>query len=250
MEDRYTGDAGDFGKFGLMRALVNEDISLKLGLIWYLYPDEKHNADGKHVQYLDQSAENDHRFRACDSELYVALRGLVDAGNRRVNQVPKLDILPQATVYFEEPLDFAGPPSERIAARKAWLDRALDATTACDILLLDPDNGLQCSIAKSDRKAGKYVYFDEIAPMIERGQTVILYQHLDRTAKAPVQIAKRAELLSETLSLSQSPAMLRHRSGSSRAYFFLTQPRHMDIVERTISVLTCGPWSRHFTVIP
>jgi hypothetical protein len=248
VEDRYTGDIGDYGKFGLLRALVKADPKLLLGLIWYLYPDEKGNADGKHVRYLCQSKSNDRRFRDCDSKLYVALRGLVDAGNRRVNQVPKLDILPEATVYFEEPLDFAGPPSERIAARKAWLDRALDATTACDILLLDPDNGLQCAVTKSQRRAGKYVYLDEIAAMFAREKTIILYQHLDRSDTAENQMAKRADRLEAYLGLPAKPRALRYHRGSGRAYYFLTQTRHSDLVDRTIKALTSEPWSQHFTL--
>lgn len=47
MQDRYTGDSGDYIKYVLLRAL---SLGLKLGVAWYLYPDEDHNSDGKHVQ--------------------------------------------------------------------------------------------------------------------------------------------------------------------------------------------------------
>jgi hypothetical protein len=117
VQNRYTGDVGDFGKFGLLRVLAPENSGVRLGLIWYLYPDEEGNADGKYVQYLDPSEKNDCRFRACDSKLYDALRKLVDSGNRRVDQVPKLGILP-GRVFFDEQLRFPGPPAERPAARE------------------------------------------------------------------------------------------------------------------------------------
>lgn len=52
MQNRYTGDIGDFSKLGLLRALRNADLSI--GLNWYLTPDETHNSDGRHVSYLDQ----------------------------------------------------------------------------------------------------------------------------------------------------------------------------------------------------
>lgn len=49
MQNRYTGDIGDFAKYGLLRALGEGN---KLGIVWYLYPDESHNEDGKHTAYL------------------------------------------------------------------------------------------------------------------------------------------------------------------------------------------------------
>jgi hypothetical protein len=51
MQDRYFGDVGDLGKYGLLRALsgLNEEPQLRLGVVWYLFPDESHNTDGKHL---------------------------------------------------------------------------------------------------------------------------------------------------------------------------------------------------------
>ena len=53
MQDRYAGDIGDFMKLGLIRALVAGDPPRRLGVNWYLCADESHNADGKHIGYLD-----------------------------------------------------------------------------------------------------------------------------------------------------------------------------------------------------
>lgn len=43
MQDRYTGDIGDFGKLGLLRVLQEQN--LLIGVNWYLTPDETHNED-------------------------------------------------------------------------------------------------------------------------------------------------------------------------------------------------------------
>ena len=51
MQDRYTGDIGDFGKLGLLRWLST---SLSIGVNWYLVPDESHNGDGRHTNYVTQ----------------------------------------------------------------------------------------------------------------------------------------------------------------------------------------------------
>src|SRR5829696_4979011 len=55
MQDRYVGDVGDFGKYGLLRTL---GAGLSLGVVWYLVPNESHNADGKHTSYLIPSRTN------------------------------------------------------------------------------------------------------------------------------------------------------------------------------------------------
>ena len=52
MQNRYTGDIGDFSKLGLLRALQAAGFSI--GLNWYLTPDETHNGDGRRIHYLSQ----------------------------------------------------------------------------------------------------------------------------------------------------------------------------------------------------
>ena len=62
MKNRYVGDVGDFGKYGLLRHLAGmtseDDLdSLKLGMVWYLRPDDCGN-DGRHTGYLKQTDKN------------------------------------------------------------------------------------------------------------------------------------------------------------------------------------------------
>ena len=90
MQNRYVGDVGDFGKHGLLRYLsgmtAGDDLDpLKLGVIWYLFHDERHgndankvSADGNHTEYLTRTPKYDRAiFRECDSELWEGLRDLV-----------------------------------------------------------------------------------------------------------------------------------------------------------------------------
>ena len=79
MQNRYTGDIGDFGKLGLLRVL--QSAGLSIGLNWYLTPDETHNGDGRHVSYLGLQ-----EFRACDEGLWLALRAIVEA---RLHRKPR-----------------------------------------------------------------------------------------------------------------------------------------------------------------
>ena len=59
MQDRYAGDVGDFGKFGMLRCM--EKAGIRVGINWYLVDDESHNNDGKHTGYL-----SDRKFHGCD----------------------------------------------------------------------------------------------------------------------------------------------------------------------------------------
>src|SRR5215472_4360200 len=113
MQDRYVGDLGDFGKYGLLRHLFD---GLRLGVVWYLVANETHNSDGRHVRYLNlddeasarcgvrpcrPDAEQHHlqHFRVCDPILYDVLQKLVAKGNRDVEAIAATGILPQGTAF-------------------------------------------------------------------------------------------------------------------------------------------------------
>ena len=143
MQNRYVGDLGDFGKYGLLRALCGFGAApdmrrLSLGVVWYLIPDEWHNEDGKHIRYLQPIARNLDRFRSCDPELYDALARIVEL-ERNVSAIRKSGILPAGAAFHEAPLTFAETAEfgrrarqARLERRRAWLDDALAATIGCD----------------------------------------------------------------------------------------------------------------------
>ena len=132
MQDRYVGDVGDFGKYGLLRALCRE--GLRLGIVWYLNPEEEGNENGRHVRYLQKDTL---RLRGCDPELYDRLQDLVFPGGldkgaqdayRKVSEVRTRGIVGNDTSFYEVGLSFSDLPSWPTAARKArreeWLDGA------------------------------------------------------------------------------------------------------------------------------
>ena len=75
MQDRYTGDIGDFGKLGLLRQLSTRS---SIGVNWYLVPDERHNRDGRHIEYLTKNS-----FQICDPLLFDALARIVGSTDRK-----------------------------------------------------------------------------------------------------------------------------------------------------------------------
>ena len=134
MQNRYTGDIGDFGKLGLLRQLRLTGLSI--GVNWYLTPDETHNGDGRHIAYLKNDA-----FRVCDEQLWSVLGQIVNTGKRQVSALECPDIL-QAS-YYSQVLDFSGiNKAERQVLRWEWHNRAIQQLKDCDIVFVDPDNGL------------------------------------------------------------------------------------------------------------
>ena len=77
MQNRYVGDIGDFVKLGLLRALSPD---YKLGVVWYLVPDEAHNGDGRHIEYLEDQKRRDGKgWRWLDPNLFDSLHRIVKA---------------------------------------------------------------------------------------------------------------------------------------------------------------------------
>jgi|SRR5271165_359937 len=187
MQDRYVGDVGDFAKYGLLRRLAGKagEEKLRLGVVWCLFPNETHNKDGRHVSYLRKP-----EFEALDDPLLGPLRNIVASGQRCISAVSGSGLFPDGTVFYD---DTAAAPllsrNERIQRRKEWLDCSFRMTKKCDLVFFDPDNGMEiASVPKHYPNAGKFIYWDELMPFWRRGQTLLIYHHLNRTKRAAQQV--------------------------------------------------------------
>jgi len=260
MQNRYVGDVGDFGKYGLLRALClpGSDASrgFSLGVIWYLVPDESRNADGKHTTFLRLAPAKAAEYRDCDPSLYHSLREIVDGKARHVASIRESGILPAGTVFLEEPLTFDGMPHTGPAAREArlkhrgdWLQRALDATAGCDVIFVDPDNGLEVKTQRHTRRGAKHVFFDELVPYLRRGQSLVIYHHMARNRSAADQIQQRVAQIVERLRGCDAPFGLRYGRGTARAFFVVPTKAHRTVLLERAGRFVLGPWSRHFCLV-
>jgi len=263
MQDRYVGDIGDFGKYGLLRALCHpsdgdEDRRLRLGVVWYLVPDEDYNADGRHTGYLQPTNRNLARFRDCDAALYNALARIVDNEARRVASIRDGDVLPADTLFCEEPLTFAGMLSlgptarqRRLNHRDAWVKGAWEKVAPCDLVFVDPDNGLETGVQRQHKSGPKYAFFDELQSYIQRGQSLVIYQHLDHTCRAEEQVQKRLSQLNGRLKPNARPFALRYRRGAARAFLVVPHESHAAILRTRAEALTYAgnSWSHHFSLV-
>lgn len=249
MQNRYVGDVGDYGKYALLRHLCayHEGKSLRLAVIWCLFPDETLTNDGRHISYL-----GDPEFAKLDPALHRALNSIVSAGRRHISTIPEFGCLPPSTVYFAEPVSAGAEvkvgPAERLGHRNAWFRECLHGTKNCELVFFDPDNGLEIpSVPKHHPRAGKYIYWDELAPFWNRGHTLLIYHHLNRTAPAAWQIQLLKLHFATVLDEAAVVVPLVFRRGSSRVFWLV---HHGDAIgrglERQAADLLCAGWSQHF----
>lgn len=256
MQDRYAGDLGDFGTYGLLRALCaprDGRPDLRLGVVWYLVPDESHNNDGRHITYVTAPTERALRtIAACDERLYAAMAALVRTGRRSVAAVAESDALPADTVYFDERLSFDGLPrlaGARLSYRDGWARRAADTTAGCDVVFADPDNGLEDGTKRHLAHGPKYASWCELEPYTRRGQTLIVYQHIGRKGTALEQTRRRFAEMRERLALDREPFALLYGRGTARAFLVAPAPTHERLLRDRADAMLRTPWQHHFTLV-
>lgn len=238
MQNRYVGDVGDYAKYSLLRHLCSGTPRLSLGVLWYLFPDESHNGDGRHVAYLDQPT-----LAIRDVETHAMLGDLVRSGRRTVAAVEASAILTRA-LFFSDPVALRAAPQERVAHRNDWFARGLATLSGADVLFLDPDNGIETrSLKSSDYRAGKFVFWNEIEAAWATGASLVIYNHLNRTAPVSVQTDRLRSAFAERLKDVALLVPLLFRRGSCRHMWVISQPRHSDLLRKRIRHFLDRGWS-------
>jgi len=223
MQDRYAGDIGDFGKYALLKALAGS--SLRLGVVWYLNPDEEENRDGEFVDYP--------HLRECDESLYDKLQIFLGTEKRRIAGLEKAALLPDGTVFYTEPLTFRDlPPSGQTVRRQRrdqWFEAAALLTRDADIVFLDPDNGFAPnSVSATGKRAQKYVFPGEVSRFLNRDQSVVIYHHHARNESLHTQIDRHFQGL-RAAGARSIWAFTFHRR-SVRTFFVAAASRHSALL--------------------
>ncbi|HLX47303.1 MAG TPA: hypothetical protein VKS82_03115 [Streptosporangiaceae bacterium] len=251
MRHNFVNDIGDYAKYALLRAFcVNAHPPLKLGVIWYLTDHEEQNTDGRRRPHLSNDG-----WDTVDPELLLQMRAiesqLQGIADLHLNLIEQSEVLPPDTVYFSKPLPaFTGSYSQRIAQRAEWFANAKQATAGCNLLFLDPDNGLEVkSVRPGSRFAGKYVTLPEIAELTADGALVILYQHCDRSPWR-AQRAKIHDQLVAGIGPQLYIRSVRFGAFGARAFFCLTtDPTMATIINIGLDTLAkrVANWDRVHT---
>lgn len=247
MQNRYSFDVGDEGKYGLLRRLDGiaggkpGGNGFRLGVIWYLvdpaHLGEHTNNDGRHVDYLTGSHAR--RYRALDPALFDFSLKHCNEENRSVETVEAGRILGPGTVYFSEPMNFQEGRVSR--QRDEWFARAKAAVKDCDLVFVDPDNGFEVATHEyGSARGAKYVFYREVKQLLaDGGRSVIVYQHARRSQTVEAMYEQIVRDLREHGGLPPDvqPFALRWSPWSAR--IFIVIPANRD-EERKLRQLACA----------
>ncbi len=239
MRDSYVADVGDFGKYALLNALAGND--LRLGVLWCCNSEPDATQDGRFTEYAE--------LRPCDPNLYDRLAHILKTKERTLSRVEVNDILPRSALFYGTAIPAPQVPCFSPRAREAqtwlraaWFEEAFQRLSNAEIVFLDPDNGLAPSRCKKHlRSSVKYVFEDEVAAWVKRGQTVVLYQHQQRRSLSE-QVANQSKLLGVG---NGGFAVTFHRI-SVRIYYVLPAEGHRARLSERLSRFLAGTWREHF----
>jgi|LGOV01.1.fsa_nt_gb hypothetical protein len=249
MKNMYFGDVGDFGKYGLLKKLSNQGLSI--GVNWYLTKDEDHISDGKFIEYLNNEKRGS--YRDCDSELYDYLKKLVESGQRDVSLIerfPRFNHMqfynPLLNVEHITGLSERGR-RERVELRKQWFDDSILCLKNCDLIFCDPDNGIMpFSVTLTKSTSVKYISQHEIESYFNSGFSLMIYNHRDRSKEESY--IKR---ITDSVSGIECYTLLglRFKRYNVRDYIFIHHEKHVETVSGAIEELLRSEWKEHFSVL-
>lgn len=227
MKNQYIGDIGDFGKYSLLRAFVEEGI--KVGVNWYLTENDGSN-DGKFTDYL----KKDTMRRYCP-EVFDALQGIADKKDKSVKDIQKIGILADS-LFYSEVLKPEGTPGNREQERMSWFQESFSELARAELIFMDPDNGLLESDDATKLGGDKYVLPSEVESYFNNGHNVVYYCHKGRRTCEQWHTYK--SLMFEKVP-GAKPAILTYHKGSQRSYIFLIHEKdfvkYRKIIDRFLN---------------
>ena len=177
---------------------------------------------------------------------------MVASGRRSTAALADAGVLGTRTCFVGGPLDFTSlPPGQagraaRQDRRRDWLQQALAATTGCDLIFADPDNGIRSAAHPEPAhrtKAVKHAYLNELAAFAQRGQSIVVYHHADRSAAVDQQA--RGRLADFAAGVPVVPvAAVRASRGTNRLFLVgAATAAHAQYLTRRLTALQHSPWA-------
>jgi hypothetical protein len=241
MQNRYVADIGDYVELAILRAL---SLDRGLGVVWWLFPDEHHNADGGHREYLERQNE----WKHFDPDLFEALLKIEKEKKRDVRALEKAAVLPNA-VFASDPVPCEVRPfSLRPAERSVWLAGIKTKLKDCNLVFLDPDNGIAPEgLRLTRRRAGKSVTIEEMKALQESNRAMVVYHH-----QTHCQGGHLSEIYDLATRLSKSglhvSGALRAKPWSPRVFFILNGDKELHDRAKSIAELWGNRISWHSDV--
>lgn len=234
MKNQYIGDIGDYGKYGLLRFLIQKGI--RLGVNWYLAPNDN-RPDGNHVEYLD-----DDSMRVYDIEVYDEMERLAFLSDKNIQMVEQSGLL-EETVFYDEILDLELLDwKERKERRDAWHQTALDRLKGVDLVFADPDTGLGINQKATQKDGQRYIFPNEVMDYFARGQEVVYYHH--RSRKKGQGWMDEKTHMRKYLPDAELLAVSSHR-WANRAYIFVVHEEKYDFYKQVLDEFLDSVWGTY-----
>ena len=118
----------------------------------------------------------------------------------------------------------------------------------CDLVFLDPDNGLMVPSAEGSVKANKFVLHQELADYFRQGSSVVYYQHKARLSD--IYYIEQFKSLTTSDIFSEAKGLgLKFITTSQRYFFILMQPQHSERNTDRINQSLSSEWGVHFMLL-
>lgn len=239
MKNQYVGDIGDYGKYGLLRFLLQKGI--RIGINWYLTEDDG-SSDGKFTGYL-KKPEN----RVFDPELFDKLREICSCQDKTVQMVEESGLLPKAVFYDMLLMSRNLKHSMRERSRQIWFRESILLLEDAELIFADPDNGISFSKNPKTKGSEKYILPEEIREYYDAGKNVVFYCHKGRRRTEEWENIK--EEIRRYVRDAQILAVTCHK-GTQRSYIFVLHPdcylRYAELLEAFLKT----EWNAFFTWEP
>ena len=239
MKNQYFGDVNDYRKYGLLRLLAG-DGALRIGVCWMLTPNDT-GPDGNKTEYLDNDSGT--KWSRFDPDLYKFLRLKVhgheteqesrNVHNLTASQLPGGGFYPSIL------------PDSKEDREKYFEGNWTQFKSKAHLLFYDPDDGLANNAAsKSPMKKGhkdsaKKLFRDEIQESLERGFSVLMYQHFDRTCRAAL-VSRIANELATMTAEQQSYSFWTPHV----AFFLVPHSDHVEHIGAAVERVRLSAWAQ------
>ena len=243
MQNKYVGDVGDFANNGLLRWLTGITVRdnyprLSLGIVSYLNHSSP-QFGGLNV-YPNELAD-------CDYELHTTLQTMIEQGNRTVFADGYKLLMPPGTRFFN---DCRGSYKNRTE----WLLSAIRRVERGkpELTFLNPDVGILLDPYEGTNDSPEHAYVSDMRPFVERGHSLVVYQHQDRNIHGRDHIAAIRELLLGEFGPHECVfyTLWFHRI-QARYYFLVAQAQHADLIRGRLAAFLASDWCQgddpHFT---
>ncbi len=219
MKNQYFGDINDYRKYGLLRVIKNVS-QLRLLVTWMLTPNDN-RSDGKFIQYL----KDEKKWEKHDPELFHGIKKLMnDNQERNLTLIENTNLIVNAEYFSTLVPDSA-------EERDTWFEALIDKAQSCDMIFLDPDNGLEIkSKGYGNKDSSKFLFWQEVEKLWSMKKSLVVYQHFIRE-KRDVFIPRMVNTLKE-----KAPESLVHPFTTSNVLFLMAlQPNHQRFYDEIIN---------------